>query len=155
MIKYTETMVVFREFPDEVSLAINLSLCPNKCKNCHSKHLWNDIGTELTESELDNILKRNKSITCIGFMGGDNDIDRLYELMSYVKENYPLKIGWYTGKNNIDERILNSKLCDYIKYGRYEPLYGSIDCKNTNQKMIKKENNIYKDVTKLFWKKNN
>ena len=35
-IKYVIDEVVFREFPDEVTLALNISGCPNHCPGCHS-----------------------------------------------------------------------------------------------------------------------
>ena len=48
MLKYVNYDIVFQEFPDEVTLAINLSLCPNGCPGCHSAYLKDDIGEELT-----------------------------------------------------------------------------------------------------------
>ena len=53
MIKYTDTEVVFREFPDEITLAINISNCPIHCKGCHSPELWDDIGEKLTYTKLE------------------------------------------------------------------------------------------------------
>jgi anaerobic ribonucleoside-triphosphate reductase activating protein len=53
MLKHCETDIVFREFPDEVTLAVNISNCPHRCKGCHSPHLQTDCGTELTEKELE------------------------------------------------------------------------------------------------------
>ena len=58
-------MVVFEEIPDEITIAINITNCPCKCKGCHSKFLWGDIGTELTESEINKIIKENSGITCV------------------------------------------------------------------------------------------
>lgn len=40
MLKYVNTDIVFQEFPDEVTLAINLSNCPCHCPGCHSSYLW-------------------------------------------------------------------------------------------------------------------
>ena len=48
MLKYTTYDIVFQEFPDEVTLAVNLSLCPNGCPGCHSSYLQGDLGEELT-----------------------------------------------------------------------------------------------------------
>ena len=56
MIKYTETQVTFSEVPDEISLCINISNCPHRCKNCHSPHLQEDIGEELTFEVLDKLI---------------------------------------------------------------------------------------------------
>lgn len=74
MLKYVNHDIVFQEFPDEVTLAINLSLCPNGCPGCHSAYLQGNVGDELTEERLRAILDNYiGEITCVGFMGGDND----------------------------------------------------------------------------------
>lgn len=52
MLKYVSYDIVFQEIPDEVTLAINLSRCPNRCPGCHSPHLRDDIGDELSAERL-------------------------------------------------------------------------------------------------------
>ena len=52
MLKYTDYDIVFQEIPDEVTLAINLSNCPNRCKGCHSPYLQQNVGEALTEENL-------------------------------------------------------------------------------------------------------
>ena len=52
MLKYVNTGVVFQEIPDETTLTINISNCPNHCPGCHSKYLWADIGNPLNEESL-------------------------------------------------------------------------------------------------------
>lgn len=32
MVKYTDIQVTFREIPDEITLCINISGCPNHCE---------------------------------------------------------------------------------------------------------------------------
>ena len=49
MLRYVDYDIVFQEIPDEVTLAINLSNCPNRCKGCHSPHLLENVGESLTE----------------------------------------------------------------------------------------------------------
>ena len=39
MLKYYNYDIVFQEYPDEVTLAINLTMCPNRCVGCHSAYL--------------------------------------------------------------------------------------------------------------------
>ena len=39
MLKYANFDVVFQEVPDEVTLAINITNCPNQCPGCHSKNI--------------------------------------------------------------------------------------------------------------------
>ena len=64
--------IVFQEVPDEVSLAINITNCPNHCEGCHSPHLWDDIGEELTTELLSSLIAQyEKLITCVLLMGGD------------------------------------------------------------------------------------
>lgn len=152
MIKYTSTQVVFQEFPDEVALAINLSLCPNRCKGCHSEYLREDIGQELTIQELDKLIKENDDITCIGFMGGDNDTKTLLRLIEHVKETTSLKTGWYSGKDEVDDSIFTSNKCDYIKIGHYDEDFGPINKETTNQRMLFLSDTGYEDITELFWK---
>ena len=39
MLKYANFDIVFQEVPEEVTLAINISNCPNQCPGCHSKNV--------------------------------------------------------------------------------------------------------------------
>lgn len=149
MIKYYNYMVVFEEIPDEITLAINITHCPNHCPDCHSKFLWEDIGTELTEDELDRIIAENSGISCVCFMGGDRDVEGIVRLAKHVKERYGLKAGWYSGQ----EDLTQAKEFDYIKIGPYIKEYGSLDKPTTNQKLFKVENGELTDITSRFWKK--
>jgi anaerobic ribonucleoside-triphosphate reductase activating protein len=51
MLKYVDTAVTFAEFPNEVSLCINISGCPCCCDGCHSPYLSKDIGEHSAESQ--------------------------------------------------------------------------------------------------------
>ena len=90
MLKYTDTEVVFKEVPDEITLAINISGCPIHCPGCHSKELWKNIGDELNEESLEKLIIKNRGISCIGFMGGDNEPKEVERLTKYVHQNHPL-----------------------------------------------------------------
>lgn len=157
MVKYYNAMVVFEEIPDEITLAINITNCPCHCVGCHSKFLWEDVGTELTFEELERLIDKNDGITCVCFMGGDanvNDINNLAEKLVKSCKYDNLKIGWYSGRDEIskDFDILNF---DYIKIGHYEEKLGGLNKKTTNQRLYKieysKESLI--DITSKFWKK--
>ena len=56
MLKYTNTQVVFREIPNEVTLAINISNCPIHCPDCHSKELWKNTGKDLSQRALERLI---------------------------------------------------------------------------------------------------
>ena len=52
--KYVDTLVSFSEIPDEITLCINISQCPNNCKGCHSPWLREDVGEDLNIESLEN-----------------------------------------------------------------------------------------------------
>ena len=158
MIKYYNAMVVFEEIPDEITLAINITNCPCRCVNCHSKFLWEDVGTELTFEELERLIKENDGITCVCFMGGDANPKEINDLATYISAKNmcgykPLKIGWYSGKDELSEDI-DIRLFDYIKLGHYDEKFGGLDKETTNQRLYKiahdKESLI--DITSKFWR---
>lgn len=151
--KYYNTMVVFREVPDEITLAINITNCPCKCPSCHSKFLWGDTGTELDFKVINSLILANKGISCICFMGGDADPKYINELAKYVKENTTLKVAWYSGRDEISKDI-DVKWFDFIKIGRYDDQYGPLDKETTNQRFyyIGKDSELI-DRTNVFWRK--
>ena len=152
MIKYVETKVVFREVPDEITLCINISNCPCHCKGCHSPYLAEDIGTVLDESKLNRLIQSNNGITCIGFMGGDNDPLLINSFAEYIKIYYEgLKVAWYSGKQELSKNI-DLRYFDFIKLGPYKEECGPLTSKTTNQRFYKVINNKLINITKKFWK---
>jgi len=161
MLKFTDYMVTFREVPDEISLCINISNCPNRCLGCHSKELWEDIGEELTDEKLCSLIERNEGITCICFMGGDSDPKRVEELCKLVKTKYPFLLTcWYSGKK---ENSIDLSCLDYLKLGPYIEQLGGLDCPTTNQRFYeitlnRSTDTNYNpeygliDITDKFWK---
>ena len=154
MLKYVNTKVVFSEVPDEITLVINISNCPYKCKGCHSPYLGTDIGEPLYPEILERLIDNNKGITCVAFMGGDSDPDEIHRLAVTVKIIFPdLKVAWYSGKDTLHKRIkLNIIDFDYIKIGSYKEECGPLNSKTTNQRFYKVENNTLIDITNKFWK---
>lgn len=157
MIKYVSTAIVYQEFPDEITLAINISGCPNRCKGCHSDYLRKDIGEPLTESVIDILINsnKNKAITCIGFMGGDQSPKEIVKLSQYIKSKYKnIHTGWYSGREVFP---LYHGTFDYIKLGPWIEERGPLQDKNTNQRMYLKVsgdelNPAFIDITeKAFW----
>jgi anaerobic ribonucleoside-triphosphate reductase activating protein len=131
--KYLNTLVGFREFPDEISLLINITGCCFHCLGCHSPELWEDIGTPLSISELDKLIQANKGITCVGFMGGN--LKEINPLAEYIKNiDPPLKVGWYTGGIIEESELLKLEFLDYVKTGPYIKELGGLDSPSTNQR---------------------
>ena len=160
MMKYYNAMVVFEEIPNEVTLAINITNCPCHCKGCHSKFLWEDVGTELTIEELDTLLEKHDGVTCVCFMGGDAAPRAVSVLAEYVHEIKKLKVGWYSGMDDLSKQI-NLDWFDYIKIGHYDEGLGGLNKETTNQRLYnvvsyqigKDRYNKLEDITDLFWKK--
>ena len=155
MLKYVDTLVSFQEIPDEISLCINISNCPNNCPGCHSAYLKDDIGTPLTYTELMRILKDIRGITCVCFMGGDKEPWEIQRLAQFVKEK-GLKVAWYSGKQELHEDIRLSNF-DYVKLGPYIEELGPLTSHTTNQVMYKIDHLVDRpfvvDITSRFWKK--
>jgi anaerobic ribonucleoside-triphosphate reductase activating protein len=154
MLKYVNTSVVFLEIPDETTLSINISNCPNHCPGCHSQYLWEDIGDELDEAAIDALVAEvRSSITCVCFMGGDSDLERLQQLADYVRVQYPdYKVGWYSGRIRLPKELDWNKF-DYIKLGPYLAHLGPLNKKTTNQRMYRRaEDGTFEDITSRFWK---
>lgn len=155
MLRYCNTDIVFQEYPDEVTLAINISGCPCHCPGCHSPFLWADKGDELTIDSLTSLIEEaGEPITCIGFMGGDADPKTVDNLAFYVKQHYPtLKTGWYTGRTAISPDI-HKEYFDYIKVGPYLRHLGALNSPKTNQRMLRRcPDNSFEDITSRFWNK--
>lgn len=160
MVKFTNTMVTFSEFPDEITLCIDISGCPNHCKGCHSPWLWEDQGQDLTIETLEKLIKANSGVSCVGFLGGDQDPAYIDELAKLVKRKFlNLKTGWYSGKDKLAPEI-NLTNWDYIKLGPYIESKGGLDSRDTNQRMYAygpmfSETTIgigWRNITYRFWK---
>lgn len=155
MLKYVDTLVSFQEIPDEISLCINISNCPNNCPGCHSAYLKDDVGTPLTYTELMRILKDIRGITCVCFMGGDKEPWEIQRLAQFVREK-GLKVAWYSGKQELHEDIRLSNF-DYVKLGPYIEELGPLTSRTTNQVMYKidhlADRPFVVDITSRFWKK--
>jgi anaerobic ribonucleoside-triphosphate reductase activating protein len=143
--------VVFQEIPGEVTLALNLSGCPCHCPGCHSPHLWEDTGEELNEELLDDLTGRYKGlITCVAFMGGDQNPAYVAQMAEHV-HNSQLKTAWYSGRVKMPG--MDSPF-DYVKIGPYIEALGGLKSEKTNQRLYKRVGEEWEDVTSSFWRKN-
>ena len=155
MLKYVNTGIVFQEIPDEVTLAINISNCPCHCPGCHSHYLWEDVGLPLTTEALDDfVAKYGSNLTCLAFMGGDNEPQGVNQLAQYVHDKYPqYRVAWYSGRLRIPPSI-NKADFDYIKIGPYIRHLGPLSKPTTNQRLYRQTaDGQFEDITARFWKK--
>lgn len=140
MLKYYNYDIVCQEIPDEITLAINISNCPNKCPGCHSPWLWEDQGEELNCHSLKLILEKySKAVTCVCFMGGDREPKAVEQLSIFVKTNYPtLNTAWYSGKEMFPDSF-DYKAFNYVKLGGYVQSLGGLRSATTNQRLFRVE----------------
>lgn len=155
MLKYVDTKEVFAEIPDEITLAISISGCPIRCKGCHSKYLWDDVGEPLSVSSLSAMLTDHAGISCVCFMGGDQSPQEINTLARWVKENTDVRTAWYSGADEISPAIELGCL-DYLKTGHYSEKSGPLNSPTTNQILWRiehkeSENNLV-NITSRFWK---
>jgi len=147
--KYVTAEVTFEEIPDEVCLTIAISGCPRNCKNCHSPHLREDIGTELTESTLKELVEdKGKHCTCVCFLGGDQHYKELRDAL-FLCKTLGKKTALYTGANDVS--FSHYVYLNYMKCGEYIEELGALDSETTNQKLFRNNGNGLTDITYKFW----
>jgi anaerobic ribonucleoside-triphosphate reductase activating protein len=162
--KYVDTKIVFRELPDEITLAINISGCPCHCPGCHSSYLSEDIGTPLNPQTLQQLIQDKSGITAICLMGGDAYPFEIAGIAQWIKQHTDLHVGWYSGRQELPPDIsLSLEYFNYIKLGPYVESLGPLDNPNTNQRLYEVQlsrdvdefgNPIFalNDITFLLWK---
>lgn len=154
MLRYTNYNIVFQEIPDEVTLAINISNCPNHCKGCHSPYLWDDIGDPLNEDALCSLLdKYGNAVTCLAFMGGDADPQEVNRLAAWVRSRTEgtIKTAWYSGKAKLSGACDPGNF-DYVKLGPYVESLGGLRSPASNQRLYRIAGKEMIDITHLFRK---
>ena len=149
--KFIDVKEVFAEIPDEITLAISISGCPIRCKGCHSQYLWDDTGEELTTEVLSTLLERHLGVSCLCFMGGDQDPAGINELAHWVRNHSKVKIAWYSGRRELSPEVELSNM-DYVKIGPYDEQCGPLNVPTTNQVFYRVEDGELEDMTSRFWK---
>lgn len=152
-----EVCVGLQEIPQEISLIIPLAGCGHNCLDCHSPHYqFATNGEELTIEKFKELLDKYKNkVSCVCFFGGEHEEKQLLNFISLSK-TYNLKTALYSGFElfELEEKFKSNILSelDYLKTGQYIRQVGGLDCKTTNQRLWKIENNNYTNITKQFWR---
>ena len=138
MLKCYSYDIVCQEIPDEISLAVNISCCPNRCPGCHSPWLWEEAGEDMTEEMLQNLIgKYAAAITCFCFMGGDADPHEVMRLAKWIRTCWPhIRTAWYSGKEELPEGFEPASM-NYIKLGPYKEALGGLKSPTTNQALYR------------------
>ncbi|MDR1259310.1 MAG: anaerobic ribonucleoside-triphosphate reductase activating protein [Tannerellaceae bacterium] len=155
MLRFHNYDIVFQEVPGEVTLAVNISNCPNGCKGCHSPYLMDDTGDILDENVLAGLLEKyGNAITCVCFMGGDSDPQEVERLSAFLRKAAAgsIRTAWYSGRQKLP-RGCGLRHFDFIKLGPYVESLGGLDCASTNQRFYLIENETMVDMTESFRKR--
>ena len=138
MLKCYNFDIVCQEIPDEITLAVNISCCPNRCHGCHSPWLWEDSGEPMTADMLFSLIdKYSAAITCFCFMGGDAVPSEIQNLASAIKSRYPhIKTAWYSGKESLPDGF-DTGVLDFLKLGPYVAELGGLKSPTTNQALYR------------------
>lgn len=156
---YSHYDVTFQEVPGEVSLIFDITGCPHHCPDCHSKFLWDYYGKPLLEDLPKIIGKYYGMVTCVCFMGGDQNKQELLRACEIVRYAH-LKTCLYSGLNisefynyimDSGPRCFSTYL-NYIKLGPYNAEFGGLDKPTTNQRFYKVHYSDLIDMTYLFQK---
>jgi len=163
MLRYLgKPSVTFAEFPDEVSLCLNISNCPGTCMHCSEPELRQDVGISITEEVIDSLIETHPGITLFGFLGGDADHASILKFTKYIHAGHPeLKVGFYSGCNFLNLKL--AKELDYYKIGEFRMFEGEVEtwkdqtagpiCLPTsNQIMFKREDDHLVNITDKFRK---
>jgi len=109
-----------------------------------------DYFGELLLDNLISLVSRYEGlITCVCFMGGDQNLDELKDALKTVKD-MGLKTCLYSGEDNVNVFFHLLPLLDYLKVGRYVESLGGLSCKSTNQRFYKVGENLI-DITERFY----
>ena len=145
MIKYTDYSIVLEEIPDRVTFAVNISNCQCRCVGCHSPHLREDIGNELTEYIIQYLFHdKIRLCNCFLFLGEGNDRESLLSINSYIKNTYDIETALYSGRDDVEDDLFDA--FDYVKVGRYDENFGPINSPTTNQRLYYKKQDITKKM---------
>jgi len=154
MLRYLEFELSHSEAPDETSLCIYISGCPNRCVDCHYPELQSvDTGAFLLQHFEDMLDLYHEYITCVCFLGeGDCSCHSIDELKRHQRTCHArgYKSCLYSGRDTeIEDWMIDF---DYLKLGSYSSEQGALDIKSTNQRMFKKQpNGDFTNITHRFW----
>lgn len=155
MLKYIEVALSPLEVPQETALCIYISGCLHRCKDCHYPELQlPDYGEALSDHYADILDLYLRQASCVCFLGegrcGSEEKEEFRQFVACAKEK-GLKTCLYSGRDVDIEPWMH--IFDYLKLGSYQPSRGPLSSPSTNQRMFRKEGDVFWDITSLFWQK--
>lgn len=146
-LKYLGYAIVFQEVYNEITLAFSISGCPYHCNGCHSQYLWKYEGDNLIENMEQIINKYSGYITCVCFMGGDQNMSELIEALKMCKK-IGLKTCVYSGSSYMSKFKDALPYLDWLKLGKYEERLTSNNHVEHGVKLATANQHLYKITQK-------
>lgn len=139
------TGVTMMEVPDHLAFYIEFGNCKQKCKGCHSPHLWEDVENKTTMEDLlasasDAVSKGANAIVLMGGTTNGISSTHLISLIDKLAEIAPVCL--YSGSNDFERDMVLATVTKltWIKTGSYQDDKGGLMSAETNQKFLRKEN---------------
>ena len=145
LIPVYSTGVTMNEVSDHLAFYIEMGNCKQKCKGCHSPHLWNTVDNPMSIEELEVLAYDaiNKGANAIVLMGGTTNgipYPHLVRLIDKLSQIAPVCL--YSGSDDYEQDMLiaiTTRLT-WLKTGSYQETKGGLMSAETNQKFLRKEN---------------
>jgi len=136
----------FIEVPGQISLNIYVQGCSIGCKDCQNANLQCSTGgTNITKDQMQDILSHYELPTWICWLGGeptDQPEDFIEFNKLFKQKNY--KVCLYTGRLFKDIQNLLDNV-DLVIDGPWQGI--PITQENTNQKVYRKDNNKWSNIS--------
>ena len=146
-------MIGLLEMPTIVSFIIPRAGCGHHCDGCHSPE-WQNPNNGVTldsQTYMDILKKYREKVSCVCFFGGEHAEMQLSFYMEYAKV-MGYKVALYSGYGLVDIPPSILEILDYIKVGAYNKKLGGLDDRRTNQRMFKRTDEGWGDITNEFWR---
>lgn len=155
LIPVYSTGVTMNEVPDHLAFYIEMGNCKQKCKGCHSPHLWNTVDNPMSIEELEFLAYDaiNKGANAIVLMGGTTNgipYPHLVRLIDKLSQIAPVCL--YSGSDDYkqDMLIAITTQLTWLKIGSYQEELGGLSSKTSNQKFYRKVYIDYPNDVKLL-----
>ena len=152
MLYYVEICLSPWEVPKESSICIYIAGCQNHCVNCHYPELQKYDDGYLLRKQYFNIVNAYlHQATCVCFLGegkcGDEEKREFLHYVNYAHQ-VNLKTCLYSGRDIGIESWMDK--FDFVKVGSYQSTLGGLNSSRTNQIMLEKMSDGYRNINHYF-----
>jgi anaerobic ribonucleoside-triphosphate reductase activating protein len=130
--------ITMNEIPGKVALYFEIGQCNQRCKGCHSEHLWRNCQQKTSVQTMMDMAKEAKAngADAVVLMGGTTNgipMDDLLLTINYLSTILP--VGLYSGSDSIRLalELVNMSFLKWLKIGSYVESRGGLASPRTNQ----------------------